>query len=195
MSTESPPRCSPRYCTSIPSAGHSRRRRIRRCRRTGSGACAHREPDVRGLGPRCLAQKLRHSGRDVLVRVRRTEAAGELREHLVGRRSLAIDETVGHPPRQPPQRAEHGADDDADHEQAPFPGRHRSDRRQRENEQDRERQDREPGGDQQEHHGLLDHDVQVVQAVLQHRDDDRHREQEYPDEQQEEARTLEFRSD
>ena len=61
------------------------------------------QPHVGALGADALAQDPRHPRQHVLVGVGPADAFGELRQHLVRRRALAVDDAVGEP-REPRAR-------------------------------------------------------------------------------------------
>ena len=130
---------------------------------------ADREPHVGALRPDALAQDPRHPRQHVRVGVSTTDAFGELGEHLVRRRALAVDQAVGEA-REPRarrlerERHDHGRhhgeervvasqpDADADHH----------------TEVDDRCEEREGAVDQ----GLSHHHVEVVEMEAQDRDPD-----------------------
>ena len=133
------------------------------------------DPDISSGRAGAAGERARHPGQELLVRVRVPQPFGELREHLIRRCALAIDQPVGESPRTASGRLECECDDrrrgggqdriratphdrsDADHHGDVDDG-----------DEHRERSDEER---------TFDHDIDVEQVVPQHRHADRDRDQ------------------
>jgi hypothetical protein len=130
------------------------------------------------LGARCsrpLSENPGHPGQHVLGRIRASHPLGELREDLVGRRSLPVDDAVGQTPGALAKGLERDRDDSGrcDGERnVRLPCR--PDRR-ADPHHDREVDGGDEGGKHCDDDGLVDNDVDVVQPVLEHGDADRGR--------------------
>ena len=157
---------------------HDRRRDLVAAGRSVRGdllqvrADPHQDARRRGAGRRRedLGQPRQH----VVDRVGVRDAGGEGRQDLVRRGASSIHDPVRDPPRQPQDRHERHADHDPDQDRDALRGSApQRDLPQggHDEERDRTQQDREHQGDQR----LLDHDVDVVEPVLQDRDPDRDR--------------------
>ena len=142
-------------------------RDVRRSRRIGGPGCARPElptdaqPHPRHLRSGALAEDLRHARHDVLGRVRATDAGGELREDLVGVRTLAVDDAVGEAAGARADRLERQRQDDGrDHGDGGVVSTEQEAPRGHDRGVDRCHEDRERSRD----HRLPDDDVEVVQA-------------------------------
>ena len=144
-----------------------------RPRRIGDELVADADPHVGARGPGAAGERARHPRQELLVRVRVAEPFGELREHLVRRGALAVDEPVGEPLRAAPGRLERERDD----RRRPG-GQHRvrlapHDRADAHDDGDVD--DGDEDRERSEQQRPVDHDVDVEQVVPQHGDPDRDR--------------------
>jgi hypothetical protein len=155
---------------------------------------AHEQPDRHRLGAGSGSQDRRHPEKDVIGRVRLGHPVGELGEHLVRGRSLAVHDTVGDAAREAKQRPGERADADAGDQrragglvQGPYD----------EPAEQQQRDARSRDEKEQEHCGddrLLQHDVEVPKPVAEDRDGGGGRDT-YPerDEEREEQRVVQGR--
>ncbi len=153
-------------------AGSTRNLAVRRPRGRRPELAAQREPHPRMARADPLGQHLHQPRQDVLDRVRLACPLREHRQHLVRGRPLAVHDPVRHPARRlrgpagtPPPRRPRPTPTEADSGgcRRACPPRRPARRRPIVM---KARQDR-------EHHRLADHDVDVVEPILQHRDRDR----------------------
>ena len=131
------------------------------------------EPDVGPFGADALAQDPRHPRQHVLVGIRAADALGELRQHLVRCRALAVHDPVGEPRESCTRRLERERHHHRGHhgEERVVPAQPGADADD-EPEVDQRGEERERAVDQR----LADDDVQVVEAEPEDGDPDRERE-------------------
>ena len=153
-----------------------RRRRAVGPGRRGPELRSHGQPHGRTLRADPLGQHTDQARQHVVGGIGLARTLGEACEHLVRGRALAVDHAVGQPSSALTHRLEgHGH----------HGGRHRGEQRtpivadQRADADDEpDVDDRDERRQHREHDGPADHDVDVVQPVLQHRDRDRRVEEE-----------------
>ena len=130
-------------------------------------------PDLGALGAGSLGQKARHAVEEILLRKRFREMLAKLRERLVWRRPFAVDEPIGQALGPLPQRLEGEGNDgggDEGQQELLAPANHCADAH-HDHDVDGGDQDGQPAVDER----LVDDDVDVIEAIAQHRDPDRNR--------------------
>ena len=139
--------------------------------RRGPELRTHGQPDGGTLGGDPFGQHTNEARQHVVGGVGLARSLGEPREHLVRGRALAVHHTVGQPSRALSHRLERHGHHRGRHrrqEGAPIVTDQRADA-----DDEPDVHDRDERRQHREHHGPADHDVDVVQPVLQHRDRDR----------------------
>ncbi|HEY7926837.1 MAG TPA: hypothetical protein VIG86_05370 [Candidatus Dormibacteraeota bacterium] len=146
-------------------------RNAQRPRCCGTEGAAGAQPDVCTLGAGAFGENPRHAGKHVIHGVALRDLFGELRQHLVRCRALSVDQPVGHPLHPLSHRLETDRNDRRGQDRQPQVGPATTTDQGPDADSDadvhRGDEDRQRTVDQ----GAADHDVDVVQPVLE----DRHR--------------------
>ena len=179
--TESAPSTSPRWSTSTASAAHAEACLDASAGHVGGQAWSSAptpQPHGRRVGARRLAEHGRHARQHVVRVVRLADPLGELRQHLV---------RASPPPYTSRSAMRFASAIERDRPSSPYASAEEHERQQAMSVEGRARcrcrraRRRPPpiattsGHDDREHHGLLDHEVEVVQAEPEDRDRGRRR--------------------